>query len=169
MNAEQAQWIKQQYEANRTDSTTLFQTILSIGNEAGFAYLEQCVIERRLAWLDKNRDTLKITGNPLLDGYQAFYESYLGLSIPRDGEMIAATDTHLVFRWWNRCPTLEACQKLGLETRYICKQVYHQPVQAFLSKINPALRFERNYESLRPHTPYCEEIILLDTSGECDS
>jgi hypothetical protein len=39
---------------------------------------------------------------------------------------------------------------------------YHKPVQAFLSKIDPRLRFDRNYEALRPHTVYCEEIITLE-------
>lgn len=28
--------------------------------------------------------------------------------------------------------------------------------------IYPGLRFTRNYERLRPHAPYCEEIIRLD-------
>jgi len=126
--------------------------------------LQQCVLEKRLSWFDRNAKTLKRTGNPVIDGYKMFYESYLGLSIPRDGDIIEATDGQLVMRWWNACPTLEACRKLGLDTREICKKVYHQPVQALLSKVDPRLRFKRNYEALRPYTPYCEEIIVLQDS-----
>lgn len=121
-------------------------------------------LKKRLSWFDRNEKALERTGNPVIDGYKMFYESYLGLSIPRDGEIIEATDGQLVTRWWNTCPTLEACQKLGLDTREICKKVYHQPVQALLSKVDQRLRFKRNYEALRPYTPYCEEIIVLQGS-----
>jgi hypothetical protein len=34
-------------------------------------------------------------------------------------------------------------------------------VQVFISRIDPQLRFQRNYDALRPYTPYCEEIITL--------
>ncbi|MFN2232542.1 MAG: nucleoside deaminase, partial [Anaerolineae bacterium] len=83
------------------------------------------------------------------------------LSVPADGEIVAWDERRMVTRWWNRCPTLEACQALGLDTRVICRLAYHGPVQAFLSRIEPRLRFDRNYDALRPHTPYCEEILFL--------
>jgi hypothetical protein len=112
-----AQLVRHQYESSRGDSTALFQTILSIAEETGLEevleFLQQCVIERRLAWLDRNMKAPEKTGDPLLDGYRLFYESYLGLSIPQDGEIIEASKKRLVTRWWNPCPTLEACQKLG--------------------------------------------------------
>jgi tRNA(adenine34) deaminase len=168
MNRKYYQLVKHQYESSRENSTELFQTVLSIAEEVGLddvlECLQQCVIEKRLSWLDRNIKALEKTGNPLIDGYKIFYESYLGLSIPQDGEIIEATDRQLVTRWWNYCPTLEACQKLGLDTREICKKVYHKPVQVLLSKIDPRLRFKRNYDALRPYTPYCEETIALEAS-----
>jgi hypothetical protein len=155
-----------QYRNSGGDFTGLFQTILSLAAEIGWDNaldcLERCVIEKRLAWLDKNLETLQRTGNPLLDGYKAFYEVYLGVSIPEHGEIAEATDKRLVTRWWNHCPTLEACRKLGLDTRDICKKAYHEPVQVFLAQIDPRLRFARNYAALRPYAPYCEEIITLE-------
>lgn len=157
--------IKKQYQNSAGDSTTLFQTLLSVAHEIGFdkalAYLEQCVTEKRLAWLQTNLENLAKTGSPVFDGYRLFYEVYLGVSVPQDGQIVEQTEQKMVMRWWNPCPTLEACQKLGLDTREICKQVYHQPVQAFLAKIDPRLRFDRNYEALRPQRAYCEEIISL--------
>jgi hypothetical protein len=157
--------IKSQYSQSRGDSTPLFQTILSLKNEIGldqaWAYLEQCVIEKRLAWLDTHLARLERSGNPVLDGYHLFYETYLGVAIPAHGEIVAQDAHRLVTRWWNPCPTLAACQKLGLDTRQVCRQVYHQPVQEFLRRIDPRLRFDRNYAALRPHQPYCEEIISL--------
>jgi hypothetical protein len=168
MNRKYSQLVKRQYESSRGDSTLLFQTILTLAEEVNLdevlECLQDCVIEKRLSWLDKNFKVLEKTGNSLIDGYRMFYESYLGLSIPRDGEIIEASDRQLVTRWRNTCPTLEACKKLGLDTREICKKVYHKPVQVLLSKIDPRLRFERNYKALRPYAPYCEEIIALEAA-----
>ncbi len=166
MKNEYCQLIKNQYENSRGDSTRLFKTILSVAEETGLEealdYMEECVIEKRAAWLERNEKSIKKTGNPLLDGYSTFYECYLGLSIPKDGEIIEASERRIAMRWWNKCPTLEACLALGLDTREICKRVYHQPVQMLLSRIDVKLRFERNYEALRPYTSYCEESIELE-------
>jgi hypothetical protein len=132
--------ITQAYECTaRGDSAQLLQTVLSVAEGVGLdralACLEGCVVEKRLSWLDSNLESLESTGDPVLDGYRLFFEVYLGLSIPEDGEIVEHSESKLVMRWWNRCPTLE---------------------------VHPGLRFDRNYEALRPHTPYCEEIITLD-------
>jgi hypothetical protein len=158
--------IKHSYENSQGDSTELFRTILSIAGEAGteniLAILETCIIEKRLSWWNQiGKNVWANTGNPINDGYRLFYENYLGLRIPGDGEIIKVTDKRLVMRWWNQCPTLDACQKFGLNTREICRKAYHKPVAILLSKIDPRLNFERNYSSIRPYTTYCEEIISL--------
>jgi hypothetical protein len=159
-------FIKYQYLNSGGDSTPLFRTILSLSREIGLdkalAYLEECVIEKRLAWLDANLEKLARTDNLVLDGYRMFYDTYLGISVPVDGEIIEQNERRLVMRWWNPCPTLAACQQLGLDTREICRKAYQQPVQAFLMRIDPRLRFDRNYAALRPYQPYCEEIIMLE-------
>jgi hypothetical protein len=159
--------IKQVYQyTKRGDSTHLLGTVLSVADDIGLdralAYLGQCVIEKRLAWLDENLELLGQTQDPVLNGYHLFYESYLGLSTPKDGEIVEHTGKKMVTRWWNRCSTLEACRELNLDTREICKKAYHRPVQVFLSRVHPKLKFERNYQALRPHAAYCEEIIILD-------
>jgi hypothetical protein len=162
---EHYQLIRERYQKSRGDSTELFETVLSVASETGLeralAYLEQCVIEKRLGWLQENLGNLPRTADPVFDGYRLFYEFYLGVSVPEDGEIIEKSEHRIVTRWWNKCPTLEVCQMLGLDTREICKAAYHQPVQEFLEQINPKLRFERNYDRLRPYTAYCEEIIVL--------
>lgn len=157
-------------EYRRTGGTTgLFRTVLSVADEIGLdaalRTLEECVEEKRLEWLDTHLATLERSGDPLTDGYRIFYEDYLGISTPKDGEEVEATESKLVIRWSNACPALEACQELGLDTREICKKVYHRPVQAFLSRIDPRLRFDRDYDSLRPHGPYCEETISVEDMG----
>ena len=160
------QVIREEYHKRGEDFTALFQAILSVANEVGLdealKYLERCVIEKRSSWLGENLETLEKTGNPLADAYRYFYETYLGISTPRDGEIVERSDTRIVTRWWNHCPVLEACEKSGLDTREICSKAYHRPVQVFLLQIDPKLRFDRNYDRLRPYTPYCEEIITLE-------
>jgi hypothetical protein len=68
--------------------------------------------------------------------------------------VVEATHSRLVTRWWNECPTLAACQKLGLDTREVCRKAYHRPVQVFLAKIDPRLRFDRNYALVQKQLPY---------------
>jgi hypothetical protein len=170
MNEASAMLVRRAYaNSSGGNSAELFRTVLSLTQEVGLdevlACLEQCVIEKRLSWLDQQATALMRTGSPILDGYKLFYEHYLGLSIPRDGVMVEATESRWVTRWWNRCPTLEACCELGLDTREICRKVYHKPVQAFLERIDPRLRFARNYGALRPYAAYCEEIISLSERG----
>ena len=158
--------IRQLYLDSRGDSTELCRALLQIAGRAGraeaLACLEGCVTERRLAWFDAHAAEFRPSGKPLVDGYALFYERYLGLVVPHDGEIVSATEARLVTRWWNPCPTLEACRQLGLDTREVCQAVYHRPVQALLKRLDPRLRFLRNYAALRPHTHYCEEIIALE-------
>jgi len=157
--------IKSAYASSAGDSTALFETILQIAAQTGLdpalALLERCVIEKRLLWFEKVGRGMTRTGDSLQDGYRLFYQEYLGVYIPAHGDLVEATPTRMVTRWRNTCPTLAACQKLGLDTRVVCRQVYHRPVQALLSRLDPRLKFERNYASIRPHTPYCEEVIEL--------
>jgi hypothetical protein len=159
------QLVKAQYERQCADYSDLFQTILSIAEESSLdvalACLERCVTDKRTAWLDHNLLVLRRSGNAIDDAFTAFYERYLGISPPDDGEIVERTTDRLVMRWRNPCPTLDACQEYSLDTREVCRKAYHRPVQAFLSRIDPRLRFDRNYDALRPHTPYCEEIFTL--------
>ena len=159
------QQIRKAYQSSSSDATSLFQTILVVAHDIGLdealAILEQCVTEKRLAWLETHLADFERSDDPVVDGYRLFYEIYLGVSVPNDGEIISQTTQKMVMRWWNHCPTLEACQKLNLDTCEICQKAYHQPVQKFLAQLDPRLGFERNYDALRPYTPYCEEIIVL--------
>ncbi len=159
------QHIKREYETCHGDSVELFKVILNVSSEIGMdaalAYLEGCVTEKRSTWLQANLGEARNENDPVTNGYTWFYERYLGLSVPRDGEIVEHTGKRLVMRWWNPCPTLEACKQLGLDTRVICKKAYQKPVQAFLEQIHPKLRFGRNYERIRPYAAWCEEIIEL--------
>lgn len=57
--------------------------------DKALAYLEQCVIAKRLAWLNQNLDKLDKTDDPVLDGYRFFTEAPgargLGVCLERMG------------------------------------------------------------------------------------
>jgi hypothetical protein len=163
MNEKHFLQIREKYRTG--NSRSLFLHILALEKEIGFdeslSLLEKCVSEKRQIWLEKELTPGLLSGDPVDNAYKLFYEGYLGASIPRDGEIVERAPDRLVMRWWNPCPTLQSCLELGLDTRMICRKVYHTPVQVFFSMIDPRLQFERNYECIRPYTPYCEEIISL--------
>ena len=160
------QRIEEKYQHSQGDSTELFDEILDASTvitlDEALSCLERCVIEKRAAWLKANFGEVEIESDPVNAGYEWFYEKYLRVSVPKDGEIVEHSGNRMVMRWWNPCPTLEACQKVGLDTREICKKVYQRPVDEFLKRINPKLRFSRNYNNIRPYAAYCEEIIELE-------
>jgi guanine deaminase len=60
----------------------------------------------------------------------------------------------------NPCPTLEACWQLTMDTRKVCRAAYEKSTQAFLSRLDPRLRFLRSYTEIRPFSPQCRERIV---------
>ena len=117
------QLILEKYRNKKRDINELFKTILSIGDEVGLervlGYLEKCVMERRASWLDDVLNKIEKSENLVEDEYRIFYEKYLGIAVPREGEIVEKTDKKLVMKWWNYCPVLEACKKFGLDMRVV--------------------------------------------------
>jgi hypothetical protein len=173
MEMNRFQRIQYQYQNLKGDSTGLFSEIFAISKEIGLeealALLEKCAIEKRIAWVAATYIPSVQVEDPLQTGFDWFYKHYLHLAIPQDGEIVTSNPERITARWWNRCPTLDACLKLGLDTRVVCRVAYHKPVDEFLKHIHPQLRFERNYECIRPYAGYCEETIRLDLSGSSSS
>ncbi|MHC1781471.1 MAG: hypothetical protein AB9891_01690 [Anaerolineaceae bacterium] len=121
------------YAVSGQDSSELFKALLAIAEEIGMetalAGLEECVFEKRRKWVENHPRYLSGGGDPVMQGYRMFYEHYLGLSLPRDGEVMESSEKKFTVRWRNRCPTLEACKKLGLDTRVVCRLAYERPAQ----------------------------------------
>ena len=71
-------------------------------------------------------------------------------------------ERRIVWRSTNFCPTLEACWRLGLDTRVVCRTATERSVEALIRRLDDRLRFSRNYETgMRPYAEYCEEEIWL--------
>ncbi len=157
--------IEKEFLAKGKDYTKLFKSVCSVAEEIGMdkalEYLEECVIQKKVLWLEENLGRIKRTKNPIDDVLKIFYEIYLGISFGHNGKVIRKTDKELVVRCWNKCPVLNACNKFGLDTKKICRQAYHRYAEVFLSRIHPKLKFQRNYNRIRPYSSFCEEKIIL--------
>jgi hypothetical protein len=128
---------------------------------ADLASLSREQTAKRLAWFEANRHQVELDlSDPLAAAY-ALLLARLGLE-PGQAPIVEKTEERLVFRSANRCPTLAACQLLGLDTGQICRAISEPSTDALLRALDPRLRFGRNYSSLRPHAGYCEEVIMLD-------
>ena len=125
--------------------------------------LAQELLTRRLSWYSENQSHLKIENEDVLNGaYQLFLNK---LAITKDdAPVVSRNQRKLVLHSRNFCPTLEACKILNLDTRFVCRHLSEIPTTELLRQLHPQLRFTRNYDKLRPHTPYCEEMIILDES-----
>jgi tRNA(Arg) A34 adenosine deaminase TadA len=77
-------------------------------------------------------------------------------------ELPVASETETEIMWLsrNRCPTVEACQSLGMDTRRVCRAAFEKSTQALVSQLDPQLRFLRSYTEIRPHADHCREWIV---------
>jgi tRNA(adenine34) deaminase len=123
-----------------------------------FNEMESETTQKRVSWFKKNYQSTKVIPSPRR-AYELFLLEYLGLS---EKEVSVTLDTKSEIEWlsYNRCLTLETCKKLKLDTRIICRRIYEKSTQAFMSQINPQLRFLRNYQEIRPYSPHCKEMII---------
>ena len=123
--------------------------------------LEEELLEKRLKWFDANKDTLEseLHGTDVEKAYQLMLRK-LGID---ESELPIATKTtdRIVLHSQNFCPVIGACDFLGLDTREVCKEIFERPMEVLMQRINPRLKFTRNYDKIRPRSPYCEEVITL--------
>ncbi len=125
-------------------------------NKAG-----QDLLQRRTAWFDDNAESIlgQLYGTEVEKAYQLILMK-LGLR-EEEAPIVEKTQGRIVFHSVNPCPALQACVILDLDTREVCAAHTEKATEELIKRINPNLRFTRNYEKVRPHTAYCEEIITL--------
>jgi len=125
--------------------------------------LTDIITKKRVTWMTEHRDVVlaKYQGLPLEEiAWRAVCFDYMNIS-PPDSRIIRVSDKKIRLDSHNFCPYLEACQQLGLDTRYICKEVGESSIQKMIEIIDPRLKFSRNYTNLRPHSDFCEEYFEL--------
>jgi len=118
------------------------------------------ITQKRMAWLDHT-----LPGKPEYgeftprDVFELLFFENMGLE-RNELPVISESPNEIVWLSHNRCPLLEACVTLGLDTRKVCRAVNEKATQAFLSRIDPQLRFHRSYEEIRPFADCCKEKIV---------
>jgi hypothetical protein len=115
---------------------------------------------KRLAWWRENKDKIKLAGSLPRQAYQMVLLGYMKLK-PEEVPVVYEDEKKITWRSYNFCPTLEACKKLGVDTRIVCKEGFERSIQELASCLSKKLRFSRNYETLRPYGQYCEETFEL--------
>lgn len=122
--------------------------------------MEREVAQKRITWLVRHRTLANHHEPPTpRQAFECLFFEYMGLS-KAELPVLSETSTEIVWHSLNPCPTLEAAMQLRLDTRQICRDVYEKSTQAFVSRLDPQLRFLRNYAKIRPHSNYCEEKII---------
>ncbi|MDW8033328.1 MAG: hypothetical protein RMI79_00010 [Nitrososphaerota archaeon] len=92
------------------------------------------------------------------DVLKLFYMDFLKID-EKNIEIIKLDEDELITRCNNPCPILRLSERLKLDTKYICREISEPVCKFVLSKLNPNLVFERNYEHIRPYAKSCEERI----------
>lgn len=134
---------------------------LRTAKNTGWKGIEQKLLEKRIKWFEENKNNIlkKLKGSDIEKAYQLIL---MKIGIKKgEAPIVEKSENKLVFYSKNFCPALEACKILGLDTKDVCKAVFEKPTDELIKKINPKLKFTRNYNKIRPHADYCEEIIEL--------
>ncbi|HZW03067.1 MAG TPA: deaminase, partial [Anaerolineaceae bacterium] len=123
--------------------------------------VEAATTAKRQAWRQQHPWASSTPPTPRA-AFESLFFDYMGLS-PEDLPIVAESENRITWRSQNPCPTLDACLQLGLDTRRVCRAAYEKSTQAFVSQIDPQLRFHRSYQEIRPYAAHClETIVRLD-------
>jgi len=124
--------------------------------------LANLITKRRVSWFEENRDWLlrKYSGLPDEEKvWRIICFDYMKIN-PADSRITRVSSNKIRLDSYNFCPYLEACKELGLDTRYVCKEIGEPSIQIICKMINPKLVFSRNYQNIRPHNlDFCEEYF----------
>jgi len=127
---------------------------------SSYRTIEQEVADKRIMWFKQNRHDIDKRNRPSPRGaYELLFFDYMGLC-EDELPIVSDTETEVVWQSLNKCPTLEACKTLGLDTKQVCRSVNEKSTQAFVSQLDPQLRFMRSYEEIRPYSNHCREMII---------
>jgi tRNA(Arg) A34 adenosine deaminase TadA len=125
--------------------------------------IEREVAAKRSLWFAKHlsASALQRLGGPIAPrvAFEALFFDYMELC-EDDLPVLAESDAEIVWASRNPCPTLEACGRLGLDTRVVCRGAYEKSTQTFVSLVDPELRFLRDYQEIRPYADHCRERIV---------
>jgi len=125
--------------------------------------LTDLITQRRVEWIQGHLDEMLAkykTLNPEEQAYRIVFFDHMKIN-PAHSKMTRISQRKIRVDSYNFCPYLEACLRLDLDTKFICKEAGEQSIQTMIEVINPNLKFGRNYANLRPHNSFCEEYFEI--------
>ena len=125
--------------------------------------LANLITQRRMAWIDKNLSEMLVKYNglsPEEKAHRIVFLEHMGIN-PAHSEIERISPNKIRIKSHNFCPYLEACKQLGLETESVCREIGEPSLQEMLKRINPNLKFSRNYKNIRPRSHFCEEFVEI--------
>jgi tRNA(adenine34) deaminase len=122
--------------------------------------IEAAVAAKRIAWIHEHALDSRAADSPTpRKAFERLFFDNMGLS-RQDLPVIEETEDRITWLSRNPCPTLDACLELGLDTRKVCRAITEKATQAFISQLDPQLRFIRSYQEIRPYAAHCRESIV---------
>jgi tRNA(adenine34) deaminase len=142
------------------DFTSKVQRQIERLQRCSYQAIEAEVAQKRRAWFHHGNPSAARFDHPTpRQAFDLLFFDYMGLS-PDDLPIVSETENEIVWQSANQCPTLEAVKALNLDTRTVCRATTEKSTQAFVSQIDPQLRFLRSYEEIRPYAAHCREMIV---------
>lgn len=132
-----------------------------IGGEKAFEILSEIQTQEYKRWFEENASKLDLSGSPLSATYRMLFEDMLGISLS-EIDIVEQSEERIVHHYALPCSILDACEKLGLDTRKVCKALHQKSVNSLIQLIDPRLRFDRDYEKIRPDEDHCVEIFWFE-------
>ena len=130
-------------------------------NNSDYTQINEELTKKRLAWFEEHKHLLdEIKGSDVRKAFEMILIRYIGID-PQEVPVVYEDDKKIIWHSYNWCPVLEACKRMFLDTREVCKKGWEQSVEEMAKRINPKIHFSRNYEKLRPHGEYCEEVFEI--------
>ncbi len=128
-----------------------------------YGEIEAAVAQKRITWWQQEGACFKTARAPTpRQAFERLFLDYMHLSL-EDLPVLHESEDEIAWLSKNPCPTLDACIELGRDTRQVCRAAYEKSTQAFVSQLDPQLRFLRSYEEIRPYAPHClERIVRVD-------
>jgi len=146
------------------DVEEILEKIIEAERTGNYDFINRRLLEKRLSWYEENKGKLNLQGSDVRKAYTLVMIEYLGKVFginPYEIPIVYEDEQKIVWRSYNWCPVLEACKRAGFDTRKVCKKGWEKSIDVLVKKINPKLRFSRNYDRIRPYAEYCEEFIEL--------
>lgn len=131
-----------------------------IGEEKALEILSKIKVKEHMKWFQENASKLDLSGDPLQAAHRMLIEGWLGRDLEAI-KVVERSEDRIVQHYDLPCSVLDACLKVGFDTRKICRAIHQKSINAIIQRVDPRLRFDRDYGRIRPYENHCVETLYL--------